>query len=230
MCSFLRQLRRLNRSVHTKLYGSKEELEKTATFHLADWTLSVLAIEKKKSMYPYDCMRIQDTEGSGAKILAKCCYQSKHTSSFVFICSTVWVFFCLTASSPRTASNWRRRPLRSAGPSPNRPDTQTHNIYIHEHTHTVTHTCTHTHACTHTHIQKYTHTCTHTQTHVHTRTHAHTHAYTYRCTYKVSKLVFYAQSTSAHTETHTCVYIHAHTHTEKYIHVHANTHHTESKG
>ena len=34
--------------LHTKLYGSKEELEKTATFHLADWTLRVVAIEKKK--------------------------------------------------------------------------------------------------------------------------------------------------------------------------------------
>ena len=32
----------------TKLYVSREEVEKTATFHLADWTLSVAAIEKKK--------------------------------------------------------------------------------------------------------------------------------------------------------------------------------------
>ena len=34
--------------LHTKLYISREEVEKTATFHLADWTLSVAAIQKKK--------------------------------------------------------------------------------------------------------------------------------------------------------------------------------------
>ena len=34
--------------LHTKLYVSREEVEKTATFHLADWTLSVAVTEKKK--------------------------------------------------------------------------------------------------------------------------------------------------------------------------------------
>ena len=35
--------------LHTKLYGSKEELEKTCRhIHLAGWTLSVAVIEKKK--------------------------------------------------------------------------------------------------------------------------------------------------------------------------------------
>ena len=35
--------------LHTKLYGSREELEKTATFILQTaWTLSVAAIEKNQ--------------------------------------------------------------------------------------------------------------------------------------------------------------------------------------
>ena len=35
--------------LHIKVYGSKEELEKTCRhIHLADWTLSVAAIKKKK--------------------------------------------------------------------------------------------------------------------------------------------------------------------------------------
>ena len=34
--------------LHTKLYGSREELDKTANIHLAGWTLSAAAIEKKK--------------------------------------------------------------------------------------------------------------------------------------------------------------------------------------
>ena len=127
--------------------------------------------EEEVCMYPYDCVWIQDTEGSAAKILAKCCYQSKHTSSFVFICSTVWVFFCLTASSPRTASNWRRRPLRSAGPSPNRPHTHTHTFtWTHTHTHTCRNTHTHTHAETHTHMHTHAHTHTHTGAHTETHT------------------------------------------------------------
>ena len=36
--------------LHTKLYGIREELEKTLSYiQLADWTLSVAAIEKKNS-------------------------------------------------------------------------------------------------------------------------------------------------------------------------------------